>query len=231
MYMSFANNRYFCPDHCMLTASDSFWISAYHTFVVQLNNSCIAGPLNEQKKIGTFSECTPKGKCLLLFRLSHKCSFILYFTLLFSLVLCRQKQFSKQFQPWHLLVQCLPQPAIHICSPHKLDPIRWHQTMAYSCISLAQRQGSRTIRKCFFFHYGASDPFKGVYPLSTCQPLFPKGGSAGEVIGAEDNDASGSSVADADALYRAACDKSFPPLYCIPQSWGTDGLDFYLCFF
>lgn len=175
-------------------------------------------------------ESTPKGKCLLPFRLSHKCYFILYFPLVFSLVLCRQKRFSKQFQPWHLLVQCLPQPAIHICSLHKLDPIRWHQTMAYSSISPAQCQGSWTIRKCFFFYYRASDPFKGVYPTSMCQPLFPKGGSAGEVIGDEDNDASGSSVADVDALYRAACDKSFSPLHCTPQSWGTDGLDFYLCF-
>lgn len=61
-----------------------------------------------------------------------------------------------------------------------------------------------------------------------CQPVFPKGGSAGEVIGDGDNDASGNSVADADALYRAVCDKSFPPLHCTPQSWGTDGLDFCL---
>lgn len=60
--------------------------------------------------------------------------------------------------------------------------------------------------------------------------MFPKGGSAGELIGDEDNDASGSSVADADALCRAARDKSLPPLHRTPQSWGTDGLDFYLCF-
>lgn len=59
---------------------------------------------------------------------------------------------------------------------------------------------------------------------------FPKGGSAGEVIGDEDNDVSGSSVADADALYRAACYKSFSPPRCTPQSLGTDGLDFYLRF-
>lgn len=63
-----------------------------------------------------------------------------------------------------------------------------------------------------------------------CQALFPKGGSAGEVIGDEDNDVSGSSVADADALYRAACSKSSPLLHCTPQSRGTDGLDFYLHF-
>lgn len=51
-----------------------------------------------------------------------------------------------------------------------------------------------------------------------CQPPFPKGGSAGEVMGDEDNDASGSSAVDADALYRAACDKSFSPPHCTPQS-------------
>lgn len=54
--------------------------------------------------------------------------------------------------------------------------------------------------------------------------------SAGEVIGNEDNDVSGSSVVDADALYCAACYKSVPPLHRTPQSWGTDGLDFYLHF-
>ena len=64
-----------------------------------------------------------------------------------------------------------------------------------------------------------------------CQPPFPKGGSAGEVMGDEDNDASGSSAVDADALYRAACDKSFSPPHCTPQSWGTDGSDFYLHLF
>lgn len=56
-----------------------------------------------------------------------------------------------------------------------------------------------------------------------------KRGSAAEVIGDEDNDAMGSSAVDADALYRAVCDKPFPPLHRAPQSWGTDGLDFYLC--
>lgn len=69
-----------------------------------------------------------------------------------------------------------------------------------------------------------------VFTRRRCVSPFPKVGSAGEVIGDEDNDASGSSVADADALYRAACDKSFSPLHCTPWSWGTDGLDFYLCF-
>lgn len=64
-----------------------------------------------------------------------------------------------------------------------------------------------------------------------CQPPFPKGGSAGEVMGDEHNDASGSSAVDADALYCAACDKSFSPLHRTPQSWGTDGSDFYLRFF
>lgn len=97
--------------------------------------------LGHTKKYKESLESTPVGKCF-SFRLSHKCSFILYFSLLFSLILCRQKRFSKQFQPWHLLVQCLPQPAIHICSPHKLDPIRQHQTMPYSSISPAQCQGS-----------------------------------------------------------------------------------------
>lgn len=203
----------------MLTASASLRISVYHTLPVTQMYSWAFGWTKQTRDL---FESTPKRKCLLLFRQCHKCSFTLYFSLPFSLVPWRQKRFSKQFQLWHLLVQCLPQPGIHICSPHKLDPIRWHQTMAYSSISPAQRQGSRTIRKCFFFHYGASDPFKGVYPPSMSQPLFPKGGSAGEVIGDEDNDVSGSSVADADALYRAARDKSFPPLHCTPQSWGTE---------
>lgn len=65
----------------------------------------------------------------------------------------------------------------------------------------------------FFFHYGASDPFKGVYSLSVYQPLFSKGGSAGEVMGDGDNDVSRSGVADADALYHAARNK-FLSLYC-----------------
>lgn len=108
-----------------------------------------------------------KGKVFYYF---SNCFFMLYSSLLFLLVVQRQKPFSKQFQPWHLLVRCLPPPGTRICSPHKLDPIRWHQTMAYSSISPAQRQGSPTIRKCFLFHYGASDPFKGVYPPPMCQP-------------------------------------------------------------
>lgn len=155
-------------------------------------------------------DSTPKGRCLLLFRLYNICAYILYFYPPFSLTLWRQKRFSDQFQPWHLLVQCLPQPAIHICSPHKLDPIRWHQTMAYSSTSLALRQGPWTIQKCFFFHYGASDLFKGVYPLLTCQPLFTKVGLGwGGRIGDEDNNVTGSYVADAFAVL---------PTYCSPKS-------------
>lgn len=189
----------------MLTASSCVPRVPFHTDVW-------LGPWMNKK--GTFLNPHQRESVYYVSDCATNVFFILYFSLLFSLVLWRQKRFSKQFQPWHLLVQCLPQPVVHICSPHKLDPIRWHQTMAYSSISPAQRQGSQTIRKCFFFHYRASDPFKGVYPLSTCQPLFPKGGSAGEVIGDEDNDASGSSVADADALYRAVRDESFPSLRC-----------------
>lgn len=133
----------------------------YHIFPSTQIYSRALGRTKENRDL---FESTPKGKCFLLFRLSHKCSFILYFSLLFSFVLCRQKRFSKQFQPWHLLVQCLPQPAIHICSPHKLDPIRQHQTMAYSSISSAQCQGSRTIRKCFFL------PLRGVRSFQRCLP-------------------------------------------------------------
>lgn len=135
----------------------------------------VAGTRDEQKKIGSFLNLHQRESVYYFFRLRHKCSFIQYFSLLFSLILWRQKRFSKQFQPWHLRVQCLPQPAVHICSPHKLDPIRWQQTMAYSSTSPAQRRGCRTIPKCFFFHYRVSDPFKGVYPLLMWQPLFPKG--------------------------------------------------------
>lgn len=57
-----------------------------------------------------------------------------------------------------------------------------------------------------------------------------KRGSAGEVIGNEDNDVSGSSVADADALCCAARYNPVPAPRRTPQSWGTDGLDFYLHF-
>lgn len=146
------------------------------------------------------------------------CLYTVFF-LQFSLILGRQKQFSKQFQPWHLLVQCLPQSPIHICSLHKLDPIRWHQTKAYTSTSLAQRQGPRTIRKCFFFHYGASDPLKGVYLLRICQPLFPKGGfSCGWGVKVdEDNDVIGSTWL-MQMLFT---------LHCTPESWETDGLDCY----
>jgi len=49
-------------------------------------------------------------------------------------------------------------------------------------------------------------------------PSFQKGAQLGEVIGDEDNDASGSSVVDADALYRAVFDKTVPPLHCTPPS-------------
>ncbi len=42
-----------------------------------------------------------------------------------------------------------------------------------------------------------------VFTRRRCVSPFLKVGSAGEVIGDEDNDVSGSSVADADALYRA----------------------------
>lgn len=137
----------------MLTASAWFWLSVYLTFPF---TQMYGFALGWTKENWDLFESTPKEKCLLLFRLCRKCYFTLYFSLLFWLVLRRLKWFSKQFQPWHLRVQCLPQPAIHICSSHKLDPIRWHQTMAYSSISPAQRQGSPTIRKCFFL------PLRGV---------------------------------------------------------------------
>lgn len=89
--------------------------------------------------------------------------------------------------------------------------------MAYTSVSLAQCQGSRTIRKWGFFfpffpfHYEASDPFRGVYPPSVCQPVFSKGGSAGEVMGDGDNDASRSSVANAAVTVRHAIN---PSLHC-----------------
>lgn len=123
-------------------------------------------------------ESPPKGKCLLLFRLSHRCFFILFPPLLlFSSILYRQKWFSKQFQPWHLLVQCLPPPAIHICSPHNLDPIRQHQTMAYSSTSPAQCQGSWTLGKwLFFFHSWVSHPLKVVVPAIRVSALFSERG-------------------------------------------------------
>lgn len=123
------------------------------------------GPSLNKNKIGTFLSSHQRESVLLLFKL-------LFYAVFLSAILtrCTEEPFSKQFQPWHLLVRCLPPPGTRICSPHKLDPIRWHQTMAYSSISPAQRQGSPTIRKCFLFHYGASDPFKGVYPPPMCQP-------------------------------------------------------------
>lgn len=136
----------------MCSSSALDWISVYPIYPF---SQIYGWALDEQKKIGALW-IHAKGKLFITFQSEPQMFLYTVFALVFSFTLCRQKCFSKQFQAQHLLVQCLPQPAIHICSPHKLDPIRQCQTIAHSSMSLAQCQGSRTIQKCFLGFFFAS---------------------------------------------------------------------------
>lgn len=159
---------------------------------------------NQRESVHYFSDCQTN---VLLY-----CIVLCYFPLFYG-----RNDFPSNFSPgvfWCSVYISQPYTSVLYTNLIQLGDARQWLTLPQTQHSA---RGLPTMRKCCLFHCGVSDIFKGVYPPPMCEPPFPKGGSAGEVKGDEDNDASGSTVADTGALYRAACDESLPPLHCTPQ--------------
>lgn len=162
--------------------------------------------------------------------MSHKCFFTLYLRWYSHSLYVGRNVFQSNFSPsifWSSVYLSQPYTSVLHTNLIQLGNARQWLTPPWAQHST---RGPGQYRSVFLLPLRASDHLKGLYPPPVHQRPFSKRGSAGEVMGDGDNDASGSSVGDAAALYRAACNESLSPLKCTPQSWGTDGLGIYLRF-